>query len=153
MKKKQLHQGQFLKLDSTLDNSPSVGAGLGYPSRRNFLAGLTALGAGALLPNVPLWAQTPAINARAIDCHHHFASPAYIKALVPKAGVPHRGYTSVMTWANGTKVSEYSAAKDVEDMDEQGVAASLLSCTTPGIWFGDPEETPRSLPAQTVLPD
>ena len=119
----------------------SGGATISCPSRRNFLKGLAASGVGALLPSTPLWAQTPAINAHAIDCHHHFASPAYIKALIPKDGHYHRGYTDNMTWVHGTSVSTYSAAKDVENMDQQGVATSILSCTTPGIWFGDPEET------------
>lgn len=37
----------------------------------------------------------------------------------------------------------YTPAKAIEDMDRGGVAASLLSVTTPGIWFGDKEETRR----------
>lgn len=37
----------------------------------------------------------------------------------------------------------YTPAKAIEDMDRGGVATSFLSVTTPGIWFGDKEETRR----------
>jgi predicted TIM-barrel fold metal-dependent hydrolase len=128
-------------LGSTKDGSPILETRPQCPSRRSFLQGVGALGIGALVPQSPLWAQKPVIDAHAIDCHHHFASPSYIKALIPKEGQYHRGFSSTMTWVNGKNVSEYSAAKDIEDMDQQGVATAILSCTTPGIWFGDPEET------------
>ena len=103
------------------------------PSRRGFLKGLTILSAGTQLPG-----QSPAGNARAIDCHHHFVSPAYLKALAAKDGHHVAGYT---TWFALDRLKDYTAAKDLETMDREGVAASMLSCTTPGVWFGDPEET------------
>jgi 6-methylsalicylate decarboxylase len=134
-------QRHFRKLDGTQGGLASAGAGAGYPSRRKLLQGLAALGAGALLPRLPLWAQEPAGNVRAIDCHHHFASPAYLKALAPKEGHVPRGYTTNMTWFQGATVRGYSAAKDFEDMNQQGVATAMVSCTTPGVWFGDPDET------------
>ena len=109
-----------------------------YPSRRNFLKGLAAFGAGALLPSGKLLAQAPAARARVIDCHHHFLSPAYIKAMVAKEGHHVQGYT---TWFNMAALKDYTPAKDLADMDQQDVATSMLSCTTPGTWFGDPEET------------
>ena len=37
----------------------------------------------------------------------------------------------------------YTPSKDVEMMDREGVAVSMLSCTTPSVWFGDPAETRR----------
>ena len=47
------------------------------------------------------------------------------------------------TWFALDRLKVYTPAKDIEDMDRDGVAASLLSCTSPGIWFGDPEESRR----------
>jgi predicted TIM-barrel fold metal-dependent hydrolase len=120
----------------------SLVAGPGDSSRRNFLKGLAALGASALLPCGKLLAQTPPANPHAIDCHHHFASPAYLKALSAKQGHRVRGYSSILTWVGPPDGSrDYSPGKDVGDMSKQGVSFSFVSCTTPGIWFGDPEET------------
>ncbi len=107
-------------------------------SRRDFLTGFTALGAGALMSRAKLGAQAPASNPRLIDCHHHFVSPAYLKALTAKDGHHVAGYTTHFG-LNGLK--DYTPARDIEAMDQDGAAVSLLSCTTPGAWFGNPEET------------
>lgn len=105
--------------------------------RRDFLATLGAAAAAGVLPGHRLAAQNIA-GLRAIDCHSHFASPAYIKALTAKEGHHVQGYT---TWYALQTWKGYSPSKVIEDMDHQGVAVSMLSCTTPGAWFGDPEET------------
>jgi predicted TIM-barrel fold metal-dependent hydrolase len=105
-----------------------------HPSRREVLAGLAALGASALLPTVKAQSRIQG----AIDCHTHFASPAYIKALTAKEGHHIAGYT---TWFALQTWKGYSPSKVIDDMDQQGVATSMLSCTTPGAWFGDPAET------------
>jgi predicted TIM-barrel fold metal-dependent hydrolase len=109
------------------------------PHRRDLLKGLAALGASALFPARGLLAQTPApgASARVIDCHHHFVSPAFLKALTAKEGHKVEGFTNFFPlglWKN------YSPAKDIESMDRDGVATSLISCTAPGVWFGDPDE-------------
>jgi predicted TIM-barrel fold metal-dependent hydrolase len=104
------------------------------PSRREFLTGFATLGASSLLAT----GRAEAPNALAIDCHSHFASPAYIKALTAKQGHHVAGYT---TWFGLQNWKGYTPAKVIEDMDQQGVATSMLSCTTPGAWFGDPAET------------
>lgn len=106
------------------------------PRRREILTGLAALGASALLPAIKSRAQTPA-GTRVIDCHHHFVSPAFLKALTAKEGHKVVGFTSFFPlglW------KDYSPAKDIESMDRDGVATSLISCTAPGVWFGDPDE-------------
>ncbi len=105
-----------------------------HPSRREVLAGLAALGASALLPT----AKAQSRIQGAIDCHTHFASPAYIKALTAKEGHHIAGYT---TWFALQTWKGYSPSKVIDDMDQQGVATSMISCTTPGAWFGDPAET------------
>src|SRR5580700_9740214 len=102
------------------------------PRRRDFLTGLAALGAGALLP-----AGSSAQSARVIDCHHHFVSQAFLKALTTKQGHKTEGFTSFFPlglW------KDYSPAKDIESMDRDGVATALISCTAPGVWFGNPDE-------------
>lgn len=108
--------------------------------RRDILGGLAALGASALLPEKRSAAQSPGAAARAIDCHHHFVSPAFLKALTAKEGHKTEGFTSFFPlglW------KDYSPAKDIENMDRDGVATALLSCTAPGVWFGDPDEARR----------
>jgi hypothetical protein len=94
------------------------------PSRRELLTGLAAAGAGAFLSNRKLAAQAPRANVRAIDCHHRYASPAYLKALKAKEGHHVAGYT---TWYALDRWTNYSPAKDIEEMDRDGVATSLLS--------------------------
>jgi predicted TIM-barrel fold metal-dependent hydrolase len=100
-------------------------------NRRQFLIA-SAAGAGLLRT------QPRNAGARAIDLHHHFVSPAYVKALAAKEGHHMAGYT---TWFALDRLKTYTPARDIEDMDREGVAASILSCTSPGVWFGKPEET------------
>lgn len=112
----------------------------GWPhfTRRELLAGVSAAGGAALLGRRQVWGQGAPTNTRAIDCHHHFLSPTYIKALAAHDGHHVAGYT---TWFALDRLKDYTPARDLDAMDKEGVAVSLLSCTTPGIWFGDPEET------------
>ncbi len=70
-------------------------------------------------------------SANRIDVHYHVAPPAWSDAL-RKRGIMHPAW-------NG-----WSVAKAVEDMDRDGVARSIVSVTTPGVWFGDAAEA-RSL--------
>ena len=107
-------------------------------NRRQFVKGIAALGAASFLSGPRSMAQTPPANPRAIDVHQHYSSPAYLKALQAKDGKHTAGYTTwfaLQTW-NG-----YSNAKVIEDMDKAGVATGMLSCTTPGVWFGNPAES------------
>lgn len=99
-------------------------------SRREVLTGLAGLGAGALLRGRLAAQSLPAKNAR-LDLHHHFGTPAWIRMVNTKKT---QGY---QVW------QPYTPAKAIEDMDRGGVATSFLSVTTPGIWFGDKEETRR----------
>src|ERR1700680_848821 len=119
---------------------PEDNIGLHRPSRRELLSSLAVAGAGAFLSSRKLPAQSSSAGPRAIDTHQHFASPAYIKALQAKEGHHVAGYSTwfaLDTWKN------YSPAHTIEDMDRDGAAAAVMSCTTPGVWFGDPEETRR----------
>lgn len=95
------------------------------PSRRTILATLAGVGGSALLPSSKIAAQP---GPRRIDIHHHFGSPDFISIVKSKK-------------TSGWEVWQpYTPAKAIEDMDQGGVAVSILSVTTPGIWFGaDPE--------------
>ena len=119
-----------------------VGAGAGDPSRRAFLKGVAAVGGSALLSGTQVSAQAPSGKARAIDLHHHFGSPGYAKGLAAaaKAGRRIAGY-SAPSLGIANRWQDYSPAKAVEYLDRNDAATAVLSCTVPGIWFGDPEET------------
>jgi predicted TIM-barrel fold metal-dependent hydrolase len=106
-------------------------------TRRTLLSGLGALTAGGLIASR---AGAQSEERGIIDIHHHFVSPAFLKALSEKEGRKVPGFTSFFPlglWKN------YSPAKDIEVMDRDGVAAAMLSITAPGTWFGDHGETLR----------
>ena len=96
--------------------------------RREFLSGLAAAGAVALVPDALKGAQAqlpPATpGRRIIDTHYHYASPAYSEVLRPMG----TGQTGLIEW-NQTKA--------LEDMDRYGVATSIMSISEPGVHFGD----------------
>jgi predicted TIM-barrel fold metal-dependent hydrolase len=83
-------------------------------------------------------AQAPAGKARAIDIHHHYASPAWVKALGQKLGHHSMGY-SLPPVRVMQLFGHYSPANVVEFMDREDVATAILSSAH--VWFGDPEET------------
>ena len=115
-----------------------IGAAAGDPSRRSFLKSVAAVGGSALLSSSQLSGQAPSGKARAIDVHHHFGSPGYAKALAAKTG--HVANFMLPSAGMASRWKDYSPTKAIEDMDRQDLAAAVLSVTTPGIWFGDPEE-------------
>ena len=95
----------------------------GADSRRAFLAGLAALGAGAVLPGC----QTPAATGTAgakpfrIDVHHHFVPDAYVAAMK----------------ANKIRPVKWSVQASLEEMDKSGIAVGMISPPPPGITFGE----------------
>ena len=110
--------------------------------RREFLAGLSAAGAAALIPPFD-WrsgrperrrgtqilsaaqnrAAAPA-GAGRIDVHHHFSSPGFVAEIKAR----NTGQVALMEW---------SPQKSIEDMDKGGVATAILSISEPNVWFGD----------------
>ena len=104
---------------------------LALPTRRRLLTGAAALGASALLSSRRMTAQSPGGSTRRLDLHHHYANAELIKLMNDKKT------SGFQTW------TPYSPAKAIEDMDKGGVQASMLSITTPGIWFGAAAETQR----------
>jgi predicted TIM-barrel fold metal-dependent hydrolase len=94
--------------------------------RREFLAGLAALGATALIPGRLRAAQPRASVSppHRIDVHYHFSSPGFIAAIKAR----NTGQVALMNW---------TPARALEDMDRDGVATSIVSTSEPNVWFGD----------------
>jgi predicted TIM-barrel fold metal-dependent hydrolase len=94
-------------------------------SRRKFIKTLAAAGAVAMLPAGGLLAQNASRTAHGktgrVDVHHHPIPPSWKE-------VTHFG-------AGGN----WSPTVSIEQMDKYGIATSILSITTPGLWFGGPQ--------------
>ena len=96
-------------------------------TRRSFVAGISALSLSAGLASGRALAQALQPARRIVDVHHHVSPPAFVKALLK-----HKlGERPMVDW---------TPARSIEDMDRAGVATSITSITTPGVWFGDNEE-------------
>jgi predicted TIM-barrel fold metal-dependent hydrolase len=65
-----------------------------------------------------------------IDIHHHFGPPVWVAEVKGRPLLQ----PSNTTW---------TPAKSIEDMDQGNVAASVISITNPGLWFGDKAVTTR----------
>src|SRR5262245_54584262 len=106
----------------------TAGSSCGHLQRRTFCVGLAALGAGALLRAGELAAQ-PASAERGkphrVDVHHHLAPPSYLTSLAARGRTDQR------------PIIDWTPAKSLDDMDRGGVATSITSITTPGVWTGD----------------
>jgi predicted TIM-barrel fold metal-dependent hydrolase len=104
-------------------------------SRRGFLSGMAALGAGALLPGCAsqgssMAAPTVIGNRDRIDTHHHFFVPSLVSEMVSrKIAEP-----PALNW---------TLAKTLDDMDRAGTATSILSVTTPQVSFADRDTAKR----------
>jgi predicted TIM-barrel fold metal-dependent hydrolase len=96
--------------------------------RRSFVSMALAAVAGGRLAS---FAQAPAAaKPFRIDIHHHFGPAVWVAAV---KGRP------LLQAANTTWTPE----KSIDDMDRGGVAASVISITNPGLWFGDNAMTTR----------
>ncbi len=90
------------------------------PSRREFVAGLAGVVAGGLLFSRHSAAQ--AGKPHRIDFHTHSVPPAW-RAFLKAQRI-------------GDPMNSWTLSKHLEDMDRAGVATSLLSLASPGIWHG-----------------
>src|SRR5688500_15079598 len=94
--------------------------------RRTFLCGCAALGFGALASRLGA-AQTRGGGAPApfrIDTHSHFTIPK-LYALASARGV------------SQPTLKDWSPRLMLEQMDQGGVASSIISISDPGVHFGD----------------
>ena len=65
-----------------------------------------------------------------IDVHHHFIPPFYLAENRDRIAQSRGGQLSA-AWL------EWTPQRTLDAMDRNGVAVSVLSMSTPGIWFGD----------------
>jgi predicted TIM-barrel fold metal-dependent hydrolase len=103
-------------------NCPACDSG---SSRRQFLAGLGAVGAASMLP-------APAVRAQSartvIDTHHHYYPPAYKKRW--------EDYETARKIPAFPAAKAWTPAKSIEVMDQAGVRTAVVSlASTPGVWF------------------
>src|SRR5882672_9211029 len=100
--------------------------------RREFLAGLGALGAAAVIPGFGIrdsgfaLQDRPAAPVRPfrIDTHAHFTIPK-LYALATAKGV------------NQATLQDWTPAKMLAEMEEGAVATSIISISDPVVHFGD----------------
>ena len=92
-------------------------------ARREFLAGMAAFGAGALVSCREAEAQMATTKPHRIDVHHHHTPPPYAAAITAK-NIP-------------GPVRDWTPEKSLADMDKAGVATALTSITTPAMRFLD----------------
>jgi predicted TIM-barrel fold metal-dependent hydrolase len=85
-------------------------------SRRTFLASLATVGA--------LGTRAQGTRPHRIDVHNHLTPPGYLAELNPKGLLTRQSI-------------DWTPARSIEDMDRAGVAKSITSITSPGLWFGD----------------
>ena len=93
-------------------------------SRREFVGGLIGLAASAFAARPSAGQDESAGTRSRIDVHHHIAPPRYIAAVGA-------------TWSLPSVLMNWTPARSLQDMDAAGVATSITSITTPGLWFGD----------------
>src|SRR5258708_31930549 len=101
-----------------------------FVARRKFLAGLSVLGAAAVLPDGFL--RTQATSATSvlpyrIDTHHHFSAPGFIAAIAARK-------------TNQRPLEQWTPSKSIEDMDKSGVETAIISTTAPSALFDETEE-------------
>ena len=98
-------------------------------SRRSFLVGLAATGAVAAFSQRTAALQAgPAGSTSAkafrIDTHHHFTTPKLFELSTAKG-------------VNQPTLKGWTPERSIEEMDQGGVATSVISISDPGVWFGD----------------
>lgn len=101
-------------------------------SRREFLTTLAAFGVSTFVPGGALIAQTsePTTKSRLIDLHHHILPPVYLAEARDRIIAQQQGYLPA-------RVLEWSPQASLAQMDQNGVQTSIVSVSTPGVWFGN----------------
>ena len=65
-----------------------------------------------------------------IDTHHHVYPPEYLRDVQREIAYELRGVST-------DAINQWSPQAALQDMDENGIATSVMSVSTPGVYFGD----------------
>ena len=102
-------------------------------SRREFLAILSALGAGmALAPSASL-AQTAPKSTGIIDTHHHIYPPNFTAKNLARIVADGSPYAAGL-------YAPWTPRYSLDQMDQNGVATAIASISSPGVWYGNNED-------------
>jgi predicted TIM-barrel fold metal-dependent hydrolase len=101
--------------------------------RRKFLTGLTAVGLSAATSIGASRVARAIPGRRLIDVHSHVVPPFYLAENRDRIAGS-RGGQITPAWL------EWTPERSVAAMDEHGVETSVLSLSTPGVWFGNADE-------------
>jgi predicted TIM-barrel fold metal-dependent hydrolase len=117
---------------------PASGSSPAMP-RRKFLAGLAATGfattglAATIAAPAIRTARAEGANRRLIDVHSHIIPPFYLAENRDRIAGSRGGEIS-RAWL------EWSPQQSLDAMNKYGVETSMLSLSSPGVWFGNVEE-------------
>ena len=107
--------------------SPSGKSNFSQMKRREFLAGsVAATGAAWILADGTESLPAQSRRKGLIDIHHHLIAPDYRKAAEAA------GY--------GT-LPRLSPELSIAEMDKNGITLGMLSLASPGLWFGNREQS------------
>jgi len=108
-----------------------TGRARNHASRREFFNALIVCGANAVLSRDSLAQDNLAQDhPRLIDVHHHILPPVYLAEARDQLLAQQQGYLPA-------RVRDWSPQNSLKEMDQNGVASSIVSISTPGIWFGN----------------
>lgn len=103
----------------------------GVHNRRVLFLGAAAAGASLLLPARDGGAAPAPAAPWRIDTHHHIVPPAYFAA---------KREALIREAPNSPRLREWTPEMSLASMDANGVATSIVSVSSPGIWYGDQTE-------------
>ena len=97
-------------------------------SRRGFLSGLTAVGLGAALSACQSPTSAQVSKPHRIDIHHHIVPPKYAADLAR---------------LGGGGAPKWSTQMSLDNMDQNGIATSVVALMQPGAFFSQAETDRR----------
>ena len=115
------------------------------PSRRDFLRAVAGVASSGLLRSSlpPPQTAVSSTRARLVDVHHHILPPVYMSEVRDMLLASWK-LTGRQQSYLPARVLEWSPQRSLAEMDQHGVATSIVSISAPGIWFGN-VQTARTL--------